>query len=114
MRKEQSSNSINEQYLFNACGLNLAISKISGRWKTQILLSIVRGHNRFNLLHKKIDNISEQVLGRQLKALEKDNIITKAIIPDSIPIGVEYRLTDLGIELLPILNALCDWGKHYR
>ena len=114
MRKEQSSNSINEQYLFNACGLNLAMNKVSGRWKAQILLSIANGHNRFNLLHKEIDNISEQVLGRQLKALEKDNIITKTIIPDSIPIGVEYSLTTLGIELLPILNALCDWGRHYQ
>lgn len=113
MRKEQSSNSINEQYLFNACGLNSALSKISGRWKAQILLSIANGHNRFNILHKKIDNISEQVLGRQLKALENDGIIVKKTIPETIPVGVEYSFSDKGKELLPILQALCDWGKHF-
>lgn len=113
MRKEQSSNSINEQYLLTACGLNLAMSKISGRWKVHILVSIVNGYNRFNLLHKRIDNISEQVLGRQLKALEKDGIIVKKIIPETVPIGIEYSFSDKGKELMPILQALCDWGKQF-
>lgn len=113
MRKKQSTNFINEQYLFATCGLNLALNKISGRWKVQILLSIYMGHNRFHTLHKNLENISEQVLGRQLKALEKDALIMKNIIPDSTPIGIEYTLTDNGSKLLPILDELCKWGQQY-
>lgn len=113
MRKEQSTNFINEQYLFTACELNTALALISGRWKTQILLSIYHGNNRFNLLYKNLKNISEQVLGRQLKALEKDGIIIKNIIPGTTPTGIEYTLSDNGLKLLPILNELCLWGRQY-
>ena len=67
MRKEQSSNAINEQFLFEVCELNSAISMISGRWKSQIVYSISQGSNRFHLLQKELPNISEAVLARQLK-----------------------------------------------
>lgn len=113
MRKEQSTNSINEQYLFTACELNSAMALIGGRWKIPILLSISKGNNRFSLLLKDLEYISEQVLGRQIKELEKNSLITKKKIPNTIPLGVEYSLTNRTIELLPILNNLCVWGKQY-
>jgi DNA-binding HxlR family transcriptional regulator len=52
MRKEQSTNSINEQFLFQVCELNSALSVISGRWKSQIVYSISQGNKRFHLLKK--------------------------------------------------------------
>lgn len=113
MRKEQSTNFINEQYLVATCGLNLALNKISGRWKAQILLSIYMGNNRFNTLYKNLENISEPVLGRQLKALEKDALIVKRILPNTTPVGIEYTFTDHGFKLLPILDELCKWGQQY-
>jgi len=58
-------------------------------------------------------NISDQVLGRQLKELETHAIIVKKVIPDTVPIGVEYILTNKGVDLIPILESLCDWGKTY-
>lgn len=110
MKKE---NSINEQFLFQVCELNSAIAMISGRWKSQIVYSISQGNNRFHLLKKELVNISDQVLGRQLKELETHAIIVKKVIPDTVPIGVEYILTNKGVDLIPILESLCDWGKTY-
>jgi len=81
MRKESSTNSINEQFLFQVCELNSAIAMISGRWKSQIVYSISQGNNRFHLLKKELSNISEQVLGRQLKELETHAIIIKKKFP---------------------------------
>jgi DNA-binding HxlR family transcriptional regulator len=66
MRKENSTNAINEQFLFQVCELNSAIAIINGRWKVQIVYSISKGNNRFHLMIKELPNISEQVLGRQL------------------------------------------------
>ncbi len=113
MRKEKSTNSINEQFLFQVCELNSALSVISGRWKSQIVYSISHGNNRFHLLKKELPNISEQVLGRQLKELETHAIIAKKTIPDTVPVGVKYVLTNKGNDLVPILENLCEWGKVY-
>ncbi|TDS13088.1 winged helix-turn-helix transcriptional regulator [Sphingobacterium paludis] len=113
MRKENSTNTINEQFLFQVCELNSAIAIIGGRWKAQIVYSISQGNNRFHLLKKELPNISEQVLGRQLKELEIHAIIIKKEIPDTVPLGVEYVLTNKGLDLVSILESLCNWGKLY-
>lgn len=113
MRKENSTNAINEQFLFQVCELNSAIAMISGRWKSQIVYSISQGDNRFHLLRKELPNISEQVLGRQLKELETHAILIKNEIPETVPMGIEYVLTNKGLDLVPILESLCNWGKIY-
>jgi len=113
MRKETSTNAINEQFLFQVCELNSALAMISGRWKSQIVYSISIGNNRFHLLKKELPNVSEQVLGRQLKELETHAIIIKKEIPDTVPAGIEYVLTNKGRDLIPILENLCNWGKTY-
>lgn len=113
MRKQQSSNYLNEQFLFQVCELNSALSMISGRWKSQIVYSISQGSNRFHLLLHELPNISETVLARQLKELETHAILVKREIPGSVPTGVEYMLTNKGNDLVPILRHLCEWGKLY-
>lgn len=114
MRKEQSTNAINEKFLFQVCELNSALNVISGRWKAQIIYSISAGNNRFNLIIKELPNLSEQVLSRQLKELETHAIIVKRVIPDTVPTGIEYLLTSKGRDLIPILSSLCDWGKRTK
>ncbi|MEO2073074.1 MAG: helix-turn-helix domain-containing protein [Zunongwangia sp.] len=114
IRKEQSTNFENEQFLFQVCELNSAIAIISGRWKSQIVYSISQGNNRFHLLQKELPNISETVLARQLKELETHAILVKQEIPDTVPVGIKYVLTNKGLDLVPILESLCDWGKLYE
>ena len=113
MRKKQSTNYANERFLSQVCERNSAISMISGRWKAQIVYYIYEGNNRFHLLQKKLPNISETVLARQLKELEKHAILVKMEIRNSTPAGIRYALTNKGIDLVPILESLCEWGKLY-
>ncbi len=113
MRKKESSNYINEQYLFEVCERNSAISMVSGRWKSQIVYYISKGNNRFHLLQQVLPNISETVLARQLKELETHAILVKREIPDTVPTGIIYILTNKGNDLVPILDSLCNWGKLY-
>jgi DNA-binding HxlR family transcriptional regulator len=113
MRKKQSSNFINEQFLYEVCERNSAISMVSGRWKSQIVYYISQGNDRFHLLQQKLFNISEPVLARQLKELEGHAILVKKEIPNTVPAGIKYILTNKGHDLVPILDSLCQWGKLY-
>ncbi|ASZ13506.1 helix-turn-helix transcriptional regulator [Chitinophaga pendula] len=113
MRKKESTDYTNEQSLFQLCERNSAISMISGRWKGQIVYYISQGNDRFHLLQQKLPNISETVLARQLKELERHAILVKREIPNTVPAGIKYILTNKGIDLVPILDSLCKWGKMY-
>jgi DNA-binding HxlR family transcriptional regulator len=113
MRKKQSSNYQNEQFLFEVCERNSAISMVSGRWKAQIVYFIALGNDRFHLLQQKLPTVSETVLARQLKELEGHAILVKREIPGTVPTGIKYILTNKGNDLVPILDSLCQWGKLY-
>ncbi|QIP13068.1 helix-turn-helix transcriptional regulator [Spirosoma aureum] len=113
MRKKQSTNYLNEQFLFQVCERNSAISMVSGRWKSQIVYYISQGNDRFHLLQQRLPGISEMVLARQLKELESHAILIKREIPNTVPTGIKYILTNKGLDLVPILDSLCNWGKLY-
>jgi len=55
---------------------------------------------------------SEKVLTAQLRELEDDGIITR-LVTEGVPLRVDYMLSDGGMELVPVTEAMCDWGtKH--
>jgi DNA-binding HxlR family transcriptional regulator len=64
-------------------------------------------------LLQELPNISETVLARQLKELEAHAILVKREIPGTVPTGIKYILTNKGLDLVPILDSLCKWGKLY-
>lgn len=106
--KKETSNSLNKTFLLDSCRINGALGIISGRWKALILIHISEGINRFSLLKNAMPTISDQTLGKQLKELEKDQLIDKEIIPE-VPVRVDYHLTKKGASLLPILTELSEW-----
>lgn len=61
---------------------------------------------------KKIPNATPKVLTQQLRELETDGLIVRTVYP-VVPPKVEYTLSDLGKTIIPILNAMCDWGTEY-
>ena len=58
-------------------------------------------------------DITQRMLTRQLRELEKHGIIERKIYPQ-IPPKVEYSLSNLGLTLLPVIEALADWGLAYK
>jgi DNA-binding HxlR family transcriptional regulator len=52
------------------------------------------------------------MLIRQLRELERDLIIARTVYP-VVPPKVEYHLTDIGKELAPVVQSICDWGDQY-
>jgi DNA-binding HxlR family transcriptional regulator len=108
MIKESSSNALNKAFLLNSCRINVALDIISGRWKALILIHIFEGMNRFSLLKNVLPTISDQALGKQLKELEANKLLTKEIIAE-VPVRVDYHLTEKGLALMPILTNLSEW-----
>lgn len=93
------------------CEKELTLSIISGKWKIVILWHLGHeGQHRYGQLFRLFKNISNRILTKQLRELEQDNIITR-IIHDENPPRVEYLMTERGFTLLPIVDAMFDWGK---
>lgn len=100
-----------ENIIFN-CPVEVTINVIGGRWKPLILSRIGESTIRFNELHKLIPKISQKVLSKQLKELEKAGIIKRTATNGTL-YKVEYCLTDLGKTVIPIKSAMCSWGSMY-
>nr|WP_068887429.1 helix-turn-helix domain-containing protein [Pedobacter panaciterrae] len=114
MRKESSTNLENEVQINASCGMAYTLDLIGGRWKPTILWRLLDyGSLRYNKLRKSMPNVSERILILQLRELENDGLISRKIYPE-VPPRVEYKLTELGWKLEPVLRLLSDWGDANR
>ena len=91
------------------CGLDLIGEVLYGKWKMRLLYFIHKGHKRPSELQREIPGASRRVLNIQLKELEQHELIAKTIYPQ-IPPKVEYRLTEFGKTLIPVISTLGKWG----
>ncbi|MDH6253801.1 DNA-binding HxlR family transcriptional regulator [Chryseobacterium sp. H1D6B] len=111
-RKENSTNSINAQYI-TECDLTYAVCKIGGRWKLLILCKLENGKLRFSELRDRISGITERMLTLQLRELEKEGLV-KRTVHAQVPPRVDYELTEIAEELIPIWKQLENWGKKHK
>ncbi|APT48052.1 winged helix-turn-helix transcriptional regulator [Bacillus safensis] len=101
-----------ENKVFN-CEKELTLNIIGGKWKMLILWHLGReGTKRFGELKSLMPGITQRMLVNQLRELEEDHIVHREVYP-VVPPKVEYSLTELGESLMPILEAMYDWGKKY-
>lgn len=113
MRKETSTNALNEKQINDTCGMAYSLSIIGGRWKPAILCRLTHGKMRYSDLKNSIASISERMLVSQLRELETDQIIKRIVYP-VVPPKVEYELTALGETMKSMLQAMSDWGNMHR
>lgn len=86
------------------------LSLISGKWKMPILYLLSKKNIvRFNEMSRMLGSITYKTLSTQLKELEADELIIRKEYPQ-IPPKVEYSLSEKGKSLIPILDAMCNWG----
>lgn len=94
-------------------GVSLCMSFIGSKWKPIIIFKISNGINRFNNLFHEIEGINRQMLSKQLKELEKSEILERTVFPE-IPPRVEYKLTPLGKSFLPLIQMMNRWGIKFQ
>ena len=98
----------------NDTGFSYTLSLINGKYKMIILYTLMEFKVvRFNEMKRYIGEISYKTLSSTLKELEKDKLINRKEYPQ-IPPKVEYSLTERGRSLIPILDAMCEWGLENK
>lgn len=101
-----------ENKTFN-CEKELTLNIIGGKWKMLILWFLGKeGTKRFGELKALMPGITQRMLVNQLRELEEDHIVHREVYP-VVPPKVEYSLTKQGESLMPILEAMYEWGKNY-
>ena len=95
------------------CPVATTVRLIGNKWKLLIIRNLLDEPQRFSELKKGIDGISQKVLSENLRALESDGIIDWEVF-DSVPPKVVYSLSEIGKSLLPIINAMGDFGNSYK
>ncbi|MDB3951792.1 winged helix-turn-helix transcriptional regulator [Gammaproteobacteria bacterium] len=91
---------------------NLDISKplklVGGKWKIAIIYVLSSRPVRFGEMKRILTPITQQMLTKQLRSMEQDNLINRKVY-DVVPPKVEYSLTDFGRSFEPVLKELCKW-----
>lgn len=95
------------------CPLRLTISLIESKWKSCLLDELRSGNPmRPSEIHKALPEATPRVLDIQLKELVEDGLVDKTIFAE-LPPRSEYRITDLGKTLLPIIDSMLRWGEEH-
>ena len=95
------------------CPVATAVSLIGGKWKLLILRNLKVRPWRSNELQRDLDGISQKVLTDSLRQMMADGLAYRRDYHEQPP-RVEYGLTELGKQMLPIVNALADFGNYYK
>ena len=95
------------------CPLRLTMSLIGSKWKSCILDELRNKSLRPSELHKSFPEATPRVLDIQLKDLVEDGLVSKTIYPE-LPPRSEYAITPLGMSLIPIIDAMIDWGNKNK
>lgn len=93
------------------CVTSLTMRYIGGKWKAVILIHLIE-KKRYSELRKACCVITERTLSLQLKELEADGLIKRTVYASKPPLRVDYELTDFGKTLIPLLQAIAQWGKE--
>lgn len=100
-----------ENKTFN-CPIEATLSLIGGKYKCIIMWNLINRTLRFSQLQRLIPQATPKMLTQQLRELESDDLIVRVVYP-VVPPKTEYSLSERGKTIIPMLNAMCDWGRDY-
>ena len=95
------------------CQVATAVSLVGGKWKLLIIRNLRMRSWRFNDLQRDLEGISQKVLTDSLRQMMDDGLVYRHDYQE-MPPRVDYSLTELGEKLLPIMDALADFGNYYK
>ncbi|RXA58669.1 transcriptional regulator [Limosilactobacillus mucosae] len=89
------------------------ISLLNSQWKILIMRELLlHPSERYSELQHSVAGISQKMLTQSLHEMTADGIVQRQVFPE-VPPRVEYRLTELGQSMDPILKTMHNWGNQY-
>ncbi len=89
-----------------------AVELIGARWTGPILRATLSGQTRYADIKAMIPGLSDTMLTQRLRVLESEGLLERCVLPTS-PVRVEYRPTDKGRALEPVLDAVSTWADQW-
>ena len=94
------------------CAVAASAEIIGAKWTALLVHDLSEGPRRFSELERSCHGISPRTLAERLRALETEGIVERQSYAETPP-RVEYRLTDKGVSLLPIIDAMREFGRSW-
>ncbi|WP_291169598.1 helix-turn-helix domain-containing protein [Erythrobacter sp.] len=89
--------------------VNDILARVGDKWSVRVVMALEGGSRRFNQLRREISGISQRMLTRTLRGLERDGLVSRTVTP-SVPPRVDYALTALGRSLCDPVARLGNWA----
>lgn len=89
-----------------------AVELVGRRWTGVIVRAMLTGSVRFTDIASQVPGLSDRLLSERLKELEAEGLAERTVYPET-PVRIEYRLTDKGLALGPVVEALADWAEFW-
>ncbi|HYW57525.1 MAG TPA: helix-turn-helix domain-containing protein [Polaromonas sp.] len=99
------------QHVVSQCPIEQAMQVLGGRWPALLIYYLKDGVKRFNELRRDNPTVSHRILTLELRKLEDAGIVQRTAYK-GYPLRVDYALTESGLQLLPLVNALGDWWEE--
>ncbi len=96
-----------------ACPVATTVSLIGSKWKILIIRNLRTRPWRFNELQRSLEGISQKVLTDSLRQMIDDGLINRKDYKSNPP-HVEYSLSELGKQLMPIIDSMETFGNYYK
>lgn len=109
---------VKEERTHSACTKALlpvrdALDILNGKWKLPILIALSFGKKRFSEIARDIPNITDKMLSKELRDLELNKLVKRTVY-DTVPVTVEYSMTEYGKTLDNLIEELHKWGTLHR
>jgi len=95
------------------CPMTECMKLLGGAWTPNLVWMLSGGPRRFGELRRDIPKISPKMLTARLRDLEEKGVVTRQVLPSSPP-SVEYELSALGRELVPVIDTIVRVGTRLR
>ncbi|MFL6601544.1 MAG: winged helix-turn-helix transcriptional regulator [Steroidobacteraceae bacterium] len=93
------------------CPMGACMGLLGGAWTTNVIWQLSGGPRRFGELNRDIPGISPKMLTARLRELEEKCVVIRTVAPSSPP-SVEYTLSELGKELIPVIDTIVRVGTR--
>jgi DNA-binding HxlR family transcriptional regulator len=107
-----SMRTMNPVHEATSCAVAASAEIIGAKWTALLVHDLSEGPRRFSELEHSCAGISPRTLSERLRVLEDEGIVERRSYAESPP-RVEYELTDKGVALLPIIDAMREFGKDW-